>query len=291
MERVMVRNGIIILALVSIISTSVWADSGSEMSLNEIAAPVTHPTSFEDPRPYTEIRPIYIYHKIDENFVTGGGAANVYALQLRYAVNDRLAIIATKDGYVDLNTESVLDDEEGFADISAGFKYAFYRDDAARKIITAGLRFEIPTGDKEVFQGQGDGTFNPFLSAAIGMGTVNFMLGTGFRLAVDDEDSSFYDLDLHLDTKVGWLHPLVELNVYHVIDGGSRLGIPDEGEDFFNFGASGASGKTLVAAAVGFRADLSDTISMGAAYQLPVSSGNGSDILDYRVTTDLIFRF
>jgi hypothetical protein len=264
---------------------------GCNQTLDDMAAPLTHPTSFEDPRPYTEIRPIYIYHKLDDEFVTGGGAANVYALQLRYAVDERWGIIATKDGYVDLNTDEVLADENGFADLSVGAKYAFYRDDVSRDIATIGLRYEVPLGEKEVFQGQADGAFNPFLSAATGLGPINIMVGTGFRLAVDSEDSSFYDLDLHFDTKIGAFHPLVEFNVYHVLDGGKRLPIADEGEDFFNFGASEASGKTLVAAAIGGRFDLTDSITWGAGYQFPLSSGAGSNTLAYRITTDLIFYF
>ena len=266
-------------------------EKGCNQTLDDMAAPLTHPTSFEDPRPYTEIRPIYIYHKISDDFVTGGGAASVYALQLRYAVNDRLAIIATKDGYVDLNADSVLNDQDGWADISAGVKYAFYRNDNDRQIATVGLRYELPVGDDEVFQGQGDGAINPFFSAATGLGRFNFMVGAGFRVAMDNEDSSFFDFDAHLDTKIGWFHPLIELNVYHVMDAGQRLPIADEGEDFFNFGSSASDGKTLVAAAVGGRFDLADDIVLGLGYQFPLSDGAGSNILDWRFTSDLIFRF
>lgn len=265
-------------------------ESGCSQTLNDIAAPITDPTNFEDPRPYTEVRPIYIYHRIDDDFVNGGGAAQVYAVQLRYAINDRWGIIATKDGYVDLNSDKVLRDEQGWADLSAGFKYAFYRDDYSRDIATVGFRYEAPVGEEEVFQGQGDGAFNPFLSAATGLGPINLMAGTGFRIAADDQDSSFYDFDLHADTKIGPVHPLVELNVISVVDAGSRLPIADEGEDFFNFGASGSDGKTLVSAAVGARVDLTDSLTFGAAFQVPLTNGAGSNILEYRVTTDLIAR-
>ena len=51
----------------------------------------------------TEVRPLYVYHKVDDDFLSpllDGGDAHVVALQLRVAVTDRLAILATKDGYV-----------------------------------------------------------------------------------------------------------------------------------------------------------------------------------------------
>ena len=278
-----------VIALSAMISTTVYAQTSK---LDEVAAPITHPTSFEDPRPYTEIRPIYIYHKISDDFVTKGGAANVYAMQLRYAVDDRLGIIATKDGYVDLNTDEVLPDQSGFADLAVGAKYAFYRDDVNGRIASFGLRYEIPVGEEEIFQGQEKGAFNPFVSVAYAVGPVNMMVGTGFRLAVNGNDSSFYDLDLHFDTKVGSFHPVLEFNVYNVIDAGNRLPIPDEGEDFFNFGSSLSEGKTLVSSAVGGRFDLTDSISWGFAYQFPLNGDRaGSNILDYRITTDLIFKF
>lgn len=291
MNTVTIRTLGLAALLAIAVPTSGFACDACNQSLDDVAAPITHPTSFEDPRIKTEIRPIYVYHKIGEDFATSGGSAAVYALQLRYAVNDDLAIIATKDGYIDLNTDAVLDDQDGWADLSAGVKYAVHRNEAERRLVTVGLRYEIPTGEKEVFQGQGDGAFNPFVSATTALGPVNLMIGTGFRLALDDADSSFYDLDIHLDTKLGWFHPVFELGVYNVIEGGERLPIADEGEDFFNFGSSLASGSTLVSGAIGARFDVAENVSWGAAYQFPISRGNGSNILDYRVTTDLIFYF
>jgi hypothetical protein len=62
-------------------------------------APVTNPIFFENPLAQGEVRPIFMHHRLDSGFVVGG-SVNVYAVQLRYAVNDRLAIIATKDGCI-----------------------------------------------------------------------------------------------------------------------------------------------------------------------------------------------
>lgn len=259
--------------------------------LDEMISPVTNPVTFEDPRANSELRAIFANHEIDDDFVTSGGTARIYALQIRYAVDDRLAILATKDGYVDLNVDEVLSDSDGFADLSAGVKYAFYKDDEAGRIVTAGLRYEIPTGDDDVFQGQGDGALNPFISAAAALGPVNVMLGAGFRSALDDEDSSFFDADIHFDTKIGWFHPCLEFGVINVTDAGKRLAIPDEGEDFFNFGSSASDGNTLVTGAVGGRAILSDDMNVGLAYQFPLSDGDGSNILDWRVTADFIYSF
>jgi len=257
--------------------------------LDDMISPISHPVNFEDPRQSTELRPIYAYHELDDDFVTGGGNVQIYALQARFQVSDDLSIIATKDGYVDLNSKSTVAKDEGFANIAAGVKYSFFKDESS--IISGGLRYEILVGEKEVLQGEGDGVFNPFVSAAVAIDNINLMAGTGFRIPIDNEDSSFYDLDLHASYKLGSFYPLVELGVIHVIDGGERLPIADEGEDFFNLGSSDSDGETLVTMAVGARYRITDDIDVGAAWEFPLNEGPGTRILDNRVTVDLIYRF
>ncbi len=275
------------LATLSIAGGSVRADSFDEM-----ISPVTNPYNFEDPRSMTELRPVYIFHKLDNEFITQGGDVRIWALQARFALDDRFSIIATKDGFIDFNPDAVLSDDEGAADIAAGLKYAFYKDDAAKQIGTFGFRYEIPIGNEDVLQGQGDGMFNPFVSGAMKLGPVNVMAATGFRFRVDDSDSSFYDFDLHVDTPVTeWFYPLLELNVVNVIQAGDRLPIADEGQDAFNFGASESDGKTMVTGGVGARVRLCNKVDWGVAYQFPLATGEGTHVTDWRITTDMIFHF
>lgn len=276
-------------AMCGLLAGTIYPSSVSAAPLDEMISPVSHPVTFEDPRHSTELRPIFAYHKIDDAFVTGGGNAQVYALQARFKLTDDLSLIATKDGLVVLNPESVVPDDEGFADVSAGLKYSVYRTES--EIVTLGLRYEIPLGKEEIFQGQGDGAINPFVSAGAVFGDLNLMAGSGLRIAVDDTDSSLWDLDVHADYKLGSFYPLVEVNLVHSYSGGDRLPIADEGEDFFNFGASDSAGENLVSMGVGSRYRISDNIDVGAVYQFPLDRGEGSRILDWRITTDLIIRF
>ncbi len=256
--------------------------------LDQMISPVSHPVTFEDPRHSTELRPIFAYHEIDEDFVTGGGDVQVYALQARLKLSDDFSLIATKDGYVVLDPKAVVPRDVGFADVGLGGKYSVYKSDNA--ILTTGLRYEAPVGDENLFQGLGDGAINPFFSAGYVLGDVNLMGGTGLRQALDDSDSSFWDLDLHADIKLGSFYPLIEFNLIHPYQGGDRLPIADEGEDFFNFGASGAAGKNIVTMAAGARYRINESVDVGAAYQFPLDRGEGSNIIDWRVTCDLIFK-
>lgn len=256
--------------------------------LEQMISPISNPVNFEDPRIISEIRPVFMYHELEDDFITGGGDVQLYALQLRLALSENLALIATKDGFIDFNPTG-LPDQTGFANIAAGLKYSFYKSD--NSIATAGLRYEAPLGNRDVFQGNGDGQVNPFISAAVALETINIVAGTGFRLPIDDADSTFYDFDLHVDYPIDNFYPTVELNVVHTIDGGERLPMADEGQDLFNFGSTMADGKTLVTAAAGFRYRVCDDIDFGVAYQIPLTNGRGSNVTDWRVTADLIYRF
>lgn len=281
----------VVFASLTSAATSVRADR-----LDEMISPVSNPVNFEDPRSNTEARLIHMYHEIDNDFITSGGDVQVYALQLRYAINDRLAIIATKDGLIDFNPDENLEDDEGLANVAGGLKYAFWRDPEAGQIMTMALRYETPVGDEEVFQGNGDGFIQPSLSAGFTVcDNVNFMGATGLRLAMDNSDSSFWDLDFHVDykfdTAIGAVHPLLEANLVQVIDAGDRLPIADEGLDLISFGSSEADGKTVVTGAVGARLVASDSVALGVAYQFPFTQGAGSNLFDWRVTTDLIISF
>ncbi len=59
---------------------------GAEDPFADFISPVSNPVNFEDPRATTELRPIYIYHHINQDFVTGGGDAHIVALQIRLAL-------------------------------------------------------------------------------------------------------------------------------------------------------------------------------------------------------------
>jgi hypothetical protein len=111
-------------------------------------SPVTNPIFFEDPAIRSEVRPIYMHHRIPGSFATGSGDVNVFAVQLRYALTDRLAIIATKDGYIDISLDNG-PDFEGWGDLAAGLKYALIDDRANEFILTGGFTVELPTGSRE----------------------------------------------------------------------------------------------------------------------------------------------
>lgn len=257
--------------------------------LDDMISPVSMPTVNEDPRLDTELRPMYMYTRISDHFVTNGGNYSVVAAQARFKLTDYLAIIATKDGYIFLNPDEVVDDADGWANLAFGLKGVFYKDDDAAFIFSGGLRYEAASGNNDVLQGKGKGLLNPFLSVAKGFDDFHAQMYTGANLALAVDDTSSYDVALHFDYRLfEKLYPLFEFNWRYGLRGGGRLPIDQEGWDLVNLGSTDAGGESVATVALGARYRVTDTVDVGAVGEFPVTSRN--DILDWRVTTDLIWR-
>lgn len=284
-------------ASLGIVAFSSLAKAEGNDRLADMISPAFSPVTFEDPRALSEARLLYVNHQIDKKFVTEGGDAQVYALQLRYAITDKLSFIATKDGYVDFNPAKNVAKDEGFADVEAGLKYTLAEDKEKGFIASGQLRYLIPVGNKEVFQGEGDGVIHPSVSGAYALcNNATLTAGTGLRVPVNGNDSMFWDVDAQLDYRIPVsddvsIYPLVGFSFIKTTSGGDRLGIADEGQDFFNFGATNAGGKDLASGIGGLRVRLAKNYDLGASYQVPLDRGEGTRILDYRWTFDAIVRF
>jgi hypothetical protein len=252
-------------------------------------SPVANPIFFEDAIIRSEIRPIFAHHRIDDGFL-GGGDAQLYALQLRYAITDRLAFIATQDGYFQINNAAV-GNPDGWMDLALGLKYAVIDDTDNAFILTPGFTFHLPTGSKEVFQGRGDGEWNLFVAAQKGFGDFHLSTNVGVRLPHDmDAQSTILHYSVMADYYTcRWFIPFVAFDAFTVLDAGNNIGLSSEGYDVINFGASGADGVTQGTIAVGWRSRLLDNLDLGVAYQKAVIEPLG--LTDDRITVDLSIRF
>ncbi|HEY8962426.1 MAG TPA: hypothetical protein VIM57_09495 [Luteolibacter sp.] len=275
--------------------------------------PMTNPTLFDLALPTTHAHPIAMFHRLPDYVDTTigrvpmGGDVQVYALQFEIALNERFSIVATKDGYVniDADTEPLWSDQSGFANLGAGVKYAFLLDPVSRTAASGTLTFELPTGNHDVFQGEGDGAANLIVSGLKLWDSFQFAGGAGVHLEFDDQLASTSFVSAHASYEVcRWFIPLVELNWHHVLDAGdgrpnfsSQAGglVPAvatfEGFDLLNFGASNAAqNRDLVTAAIGTRARLTGDLDVGLAYEIPLTEEHESIFRD-RVTLDLVWTF
>lgn len=275
--------------------------------------PITNPTLFDNALPQSNIHPIFMYHRLPAFADTTlgplpmGGHVEIYALQFEWALTERLSLVATKDGYVRFrpDTPGLWSAQEGFANLAGGLKYAFILDPEDEFVLSGSATFEFPTGNQDVFQGEGDGAVNLIVSALKMQDRWQFAGGAGIRLPFDGQMSTNTFVSAHVSYEVvPWFIPLVELNWHHVLEAGngrpsffSQAGgaVPVvatfEGNDLLNFGAANASqNRDLVTAAVGFRSRITDDVDLGFAYEFPLTDEE-TGIIEDRVTVDLVWRF
>lgn len=249
--------------------------------------PVSAPTTFESALIESNVEPILLAQSFPSDSIFDGGGFSVVAVQARFAVTDRLAIIATKDGWIQLDPDTG-DDESGLADIAAGVKYAWIDDPESGVLVTPGITLELPLGDDDVFQDQGDGILRPFLSAAKDYGEVDLQTNVGYSFPFDDdEDVSSVDYHLHVSYEATeTFSPLVEFNGITYTSDGDALPVDFEGGDLINLGAADVSGNTFFTAALGFRWRLTPHLLLGATYEEPLTSRE--DLMDSRLIVDLV---
>ena len=279
--------------------------------------PIVQPYLFEDPFITTGLYPYYVWHQFPESSALEGGEAHVAAAQIRVAVTDRLAIIATKDGYMWKRPDNpLLRHTGGWMNLAFGAKYAFYQDRDAGRIASFVLKYEAASGSTDTFQNEGDGMLMPSIAGAFKLGEVALQGDLGGIWALDSSQSSSIFYHLYAAYPVAErFTPFVQLSGMHWVDSGdgsrqvelssfgqTLLGVPSisiatvesiygafEGADVANLGAVGVSGLDLLTAAVGLHVRLADHVTVSAAYERAISHHKG--IFRQRLTTNIALEF
>lgn len=270
--------------------TAWFSQFRSDHEFDDFISPVTNPVWFEDPRSLTQVRGLFINQQFPKGSALGRGDVQVYGLQAWLALSDRLSIVAPKDGYVSLQPEGS-PHRDGWADIATGFKYVLVRDPCNQFLVSTGVIYEWTNGSSSVFQGNGNGVWNFFLSTAKGWGNTHFMGTAGWHLPNDGSaESQSIFLSLHLDQKLtDKFYALVEMNGIQYVDNGKALPVSFEGGDIINLGATQVSGNTVVTTAVGGAYKFSESLIFSAAWEFPIS--NREDLLSDRVTATVTLRY
>ncbi len=273
------------------------APSMSQPTLDQVANwkddtldPVLDPIAFEDAIIRSEIKPCFGYQHMAGDFITRGGNLQVYGIQLRWALTDRLAIIFSKGGYNVVNPGAG-PGSEGWGDLQVGVKYALIDRPADQFILTGGVLLEIPTGEEAVYQGRGSGIWNVFLASEKGFGKFHLLANVGI-MAPNDTDANSTELHYHLQADYlcsRWFHPYVAANGYTVLSEGKSFPLTTEGLDLVNFGSSAAGGSTQLTLGGGFRSHLTKRLDFGFGYEKAVVKPYG--LLDDRYTVDFVIKF
>jgi hypothetical protein len=263
--------------------------------------PVSNPIFNESPHITTELRPIWIRQGVPGT-VAGlpvDGTIDVIALQARVAITERLGFIATKDGYANLNFDQTLTDDDGFVNIAFGFKYALIDRPEDEGILSAGIRYEAPSGNlidgttgTRLQGGRSDGFLDFFLTGAKRFGKLGLQGSAGLNQALDtDVDTSMFHAGAHADYEImGRFFPFVEWNLFTVVNDANRAHLllsTVEGTDLVNLGAWNAG--TVSTIAGGFRYHLLEHVLLGWSYEVPVTGRE--DLVNWRSTLDLVIYY
>lgn len=267
---------------------------------DDFISPMINFVYFEDPRQVSEIRPIFVNHWVPRNIGTGGavstgGTVQLYALQIRARLTDRLSLIAVKDGFIVDHTNGVLDGvlDDGWADVTAGLKYSLISDPKSGGLLSAGFTYEMPIGSQKALQDIGDGEFHFFLTGGQRFlnGDAHLLSSIGYRVPVDSgSQTTAIHWSNHLDYRITKkTYVFTEIAWWHFTDD-AGAGLPGiAGQDLFNLTATGVKGENLVTQSVGVKLKPNPKTEIGLAYEFPLS--DFQDIISSRLMVDLIYRF
>lgn len=259
----------------------------SDHCFDDFVEPVTNPVYFEDPRSRTRLRMLFINQMIPEGSLLQGGDFQLWAAQLSVALNDRLSVIANKDGYITLQSD-LLPNTGGWADLATGIKYVFIRDTCNQFLLSGGVLYEWAQGSSDVFQGNGNGVWNMFLTSGTEIGDYHLIGTFGWHLPSNpnQESESLY-YSLHLDREItDGLYGLIEMNGIHYTESGTRLpGVTVEGGDLINLGAGDVAGNDFISLAFGGVYKFSESLQLSGAWEFPLTQRK--DLFESRTTISL----
>lgn len=231
---------------------------------------MSNPVQSIEPRAVTQMWPIFGSTWVSPGPNLPSGHVQAYGAGLNLALSERFSIGFTQGGYA---TSHFRENRDGWLDLGGYAQYMVVRDVPNQFLVTAGLRWNAPSGEAEVFQGAGPAHLAPYLTLGKELGEFHLLATTGYQFPVGGgrSPSRVYYANVHLDRRVAcWLYPLVEVNYSHA---DSEFALPD-GLDrgFFNFGSFESSG-TMVSLAVGANAVLvQNRLEVGAVYATPLSA-------------------
>ncbi len=279
--------------------------------------PITNPVYLDTATIKPQFDVVYMHQSLPSQIETAGGNnaqldgdMNVVSLQLEYPITERMAIVADKTGYIDLNPGGIGQKQEGYADIAAGIKYAFWPLDMERLSCAARATVEIPFGDEQVLQDNGEGNISPALLATYQNQkglicdrpmAINSVLGGIIPFNNNEESTMAYAGVSVAQQVTPWLTGMLEMNYFHVIeDGHGKADFSSqppvelstfEGGDLINLGADNAeTHRHFLTTAIGGRYQVTDGLSLGVAYEIPLTH-NEHGLMEDRVTANVSYNF
>jgi len=254
--------------------------------------PLGQPIYFETPFNDTGVRALFLRHDFASGSPVQGGDVKIYALQARVALSEDWQFIATKDGYSELST-GLLGEDEGWNDIAFGLKHILHADKEKNYVVAAGIRYMAEHGHRGILQGGVD-EWSPFVSLAKGYDDFHLLSNITLRVPSDTNQGNVVGhWDIHCDYSVNpgddaVFAPLVEIHGVHYLDDGATA-LPVGGLDYANLGTQ-PQDNFVAWAGIGARLEINHQFEFGACYEFALTDRD-KDLMDTRITVDFIARW
>jgi hypothetical protein len=250
-----------------------------------------------DPRSLTQIQPIFLGAWVHTDPALPNLDGQVYAPAINVALTDRLSVGLCQGGYahLDINRGDLRaplinlfaatrgqefgGSRDGFLNLGGFAQYTVIADVENQFLATAGLRYVLPIGSYDLFQGKGPVLLAPYVTIGKEFCNFHFLATTGYQFPTrtGDKDTEIFYLNAHIDYQLfGWIYPLVEANwTNHTTSVSLALPTRHAIIDLDNFDATG----NVVTVSAGVNLVLvRDRLEFGAAYTRSVSTQHNVDL-------------
>ena len=269
---------------------------------------MSNPIQSIDPRAVTEIVPMFGSAWVSANDPRlPSGNLQVYGPGLNVALSERLSVGLNQGGYAvarfSNDREQLLaklglpvraldrsGERDGWLNFGGYFQYTLIADVPNQFLLTAGLRWEAPSGSPQVFQGSGPAYLSPYVTAGkeLGFWHVLGTLGNEFPAGSGDSTTNTFYTNLHIDRQIGWLYPLVELNgSWRSSTANINVSTPRHG--VIDLGTFSSTGNTLTIAPGANAVLIPGKLEFGAVYIRPVT---GQGRFDFNgMLVKMVYRY
>lgn len=249
--------------------------------------PVSAPYFNEDSYITSDLRAWYLTHSFYGD--TLGGSVSVAALQVRLGLTENLQLVAYKDGYTKF--DNTLNDEEGWNDIGAGLKWAFYQNWEKQLHVAAGIGYEFALGDDNALQDTTE--LRLWVSVNKAFKKHHFGATLNYQYAGDTSEGALGNADLliahlHYDYELtDWLSLVTEINGYFVLDGGAGA-VPFSGVDAVS--VAGGEDEDTITGAIGVELRPFDfPLAIRGAYETELT--DNVSLFGHRWTFSAVYTF
>jgi hypothetical protein len=257
---------------------------------NNFIGYVSNPLFAIDPRAVTELYPIFDCAWTSAFPALPSGNVQIYGAGLTVALSERFSFGLNQGGYVVsqfthsnnppplsplLGTPNTSGGaRDGWLNLGGFFQYTLIEDVPDQFLLTAGLRWEAPTGSADVFQGHGPAHLAPYVTIGKEFEDFHILATTGYAFPVrsDDLNASLFYGTVHLDRRCGWFYPLIEFNwAYHTTAVDFTLpNLPG----IFSFGPFAGTGNILTMAVGADVVIIPNKLELAGVYETSLAAQN-----------------